>query len=390
MGLMHLLGLHSLYGIGAVRLKNLITHFGDYEAAWLGVDEWEQVLGSGPDYDGLRREWQSIDLPRLYEKFLLSDAKVVTLDDAHYPQLLRTIPEPPYLLFYRGELPGDDTPTLAIIGSRRATPYGREVAGFFAGALGQAGVWVISGMARGIDTVAHRAALAAGGKTIGVLGCGIDIIYPQENRELFAETAANGCIISEYPLGTRPVSRNFPIRNRVISGLSRGVLVVEAGLKSGTQITVDYAKAQGRTIYAVPGSIFSPVSMGTFQLIKEQRAKPVATAQDILVDLHGGTVITQTRLFDDKPAAKAVKQAKKAEKSETAETSEIVKSAAPLSGLGERERRVVEYLTEQRHFNDMIRELGWQSAELASTLTLLELSGFIRRLDGQYYIRSRS
>lgn len=364
MGLKHLLGLHSLSQIGSARLRNLMAYYDDYEAAWQNFDEWPAVLGSGIDYEELRGEWRETDLLALYERFLLSDAKLVTLDDPGYPRLLLDINEPPYLLFYRGELPGADQPTLAIIGSRRATPYGREAAAFFANGLAQAGVWIVGGLARGIDTAAHQAALDAGGKSVGVLGCGIDIVYPRENRRLFEEMAQNGCIISEYPLGMQPLSRNFPMRNRVVSGLSRGVLVVEAAKRSGTQITVDYAQEQGRSIYAVPGSIFSPASVGTLRLIREGLAKPVAAAEDILVDLaverrSEEVSILQKLPFGDEPGL-------------------------PVS---EREREVLDFITEQRHFNDIARELNWNSAELASTLTLLELAGFIKRLDGQYYIR---
>ena len=377
---MHLLGLHCLSQIGTVRLKTLVNYYGDYEAAWQNFDEWPAVLGKGIDYRELREEWRQTDLPNLYESFLLSDSRIVTLDDAKYPRVLTEIEEPPYMLFYRGELPKPQDLTVAIIGSRRATAYGKEAAAYFADGLTRAGVWIVGGMARGIDSAAHRAALNAGGKTIGVLGCGIDIVYPRENHELFAAAAQNGCIISEYPLGMQPLSRNFPMRNRVVSGLSRGVLVVEAGLKSGTQITVDYAGAQGRNIYAVPGSIFSPSSAGTHRLIKEGIAKPAVSAEDILEDFAVGnfaqTAIEQQLPFYNSGAA------------------EQKNSVAPPKGgplpADMQERKLVEFLTEQRHFNDIVRELGWNSADLAGTLTLLELGGFIKRLDGQYYIRRQT
>lgn len=364
MGIMHLLALHSLSDIGSVRLKALLDYFGDAEDAWLNFDEWRQVLGNGPAYATMRQEMQKVDLPALYEQFLRSDAKVVTLTEPHYPKLLREIDEPPYLLFYRGELPGENDLTLAIIGSRKATAYGREAAAYLAGGLAKAGAWIVGGLARGIDTCGHKAALDVGGKTVGVLGCGIDVVYPRENRQLFAEVAASGCIISEYPLGMQPLAKNFPIRNRVISGLSRGVIVVEAGLKSGTQITVDYALEQGKNIYAVPGSIFSPASAGTHRLIKDCGVKPIASAEDVLEDY----------LLTD-GAAMSVQQ--------------TLLSAQTLNLSGD-EQRLFDYLAEQRHFNDIARELGLDSGGLAALLTIGELKGFIKRLDGQYYIRKNT
>lgn len=367
MGLRHLLGLHSLSKIGSARLHLLMEYFGEYEAAWENFDEWPQVLGNGIDYEEIRREREELDLTALYEKFLLSDAKLITVDDASYPKRLLDIPEPPYALFYRGKLPADDDTTVAIVGSRRATAYGKEAAAYFANGFARSGAWVVGGMARGIDSAAHRAALDAGGKTIGVLGCGIDVVYPPENRQLYADAVQNGCIISEYPLGTRPLAMNFPIRNRVISGLSRAVLVVEAGTKSGTQITVDYAKLQKRRIYAVPGSIFSVASVGTLRLIKSGVANVAVNARDILDDLD--TV--------------AVTEAEQSEQL----SFELAPAARPLPD-DPLERKIVEFVTEQRHFNDIARELGLNAADLAGALTLLEISGFIKRLDGQYYIRS--
>lgn len=369
MGLRHLLGLHSLTKIGSARLHTLMAYFGEYEAAWENFDEWRQVLGNGIDYEEIRRERRAVDLTALYEKFLLSDSKLITVDDAAYPKRLLNIPEPPYALFYRGELPADDDTAVAIVGSRRATAYGKEAAAYFANGLAQSGAWVIGGMARGIDSAAHRAALDAGGKTVGVLGCGIDVVYPPENRQLFADAIQNGCIISEYPLGTPPLAMNFPMRNRVISGLSQAVLVVEAGMKSGTQITVDYAKVQKRRIYAVPGSIFSVASVGTLRLIKNGVADVAASAKDILDDLAQEAARTP---------------------SEPEQLSfEIAPAARPLPD-DPLERKIVEFVTEQKHFNDIARELSINAADLAGTLTLLEISGFIKRLDGQYYIRSES
>lgn len=404
MGIRHLLGMHSLSRIGSARLYALMDYFGEYEAAWDNFDMWPDVLGPGIDYAQLKREWKQTDLTALYEKFLLSDAKLLTVDDPMYPRRLRGIPDAPYAMFYRGELPQDEDMVVAIVGSRRATAYGREAAAYFAGGLAQSGAWVVGGMARGIDSAAHRAALDAGGKTIGILGCGIDVVYPPENIELYEAAAQNGCLISEYPMGMKPLGRNFPMRNRVISGLADAVLVVEAGAKSGTQITVDYAAMQGRRIYAVPGSIFSQFSAGTIALIRSGRAAIASSAVDILADLAADRGesqsstsgrITARSAAGRKPDATrqlAFNTAGQMELADINAAREKYTAARPVNKplpAGEKERRVVEFVTEQKHFNDISRELGIAAPELAGLLTLMEIDGFIKRLDGQYYIRSQ-
>lgn len=368
MGLAHLLALHSLSDIGSVRLAALLDYFdGNAEMAWLTPDEWPaalQGLISAAALQSLQRERFQVDVMALYEKFLRSDAKVVTRLDSHYPKLLASIKDAPYLLFYRGQLPSENDLCIAVIGSRKATAYGREAARFLADGLVKAGAWVVSGLARGIDSASHQAALAAGGKTLGVLGCGIDIVYPRENRQLFAEMAEKGCIISEYPLGMQPLSKNFPVRNRLVSGLSQGVIVVEAGLKSGTQITVNYALEQNRNIYAVPGSIFSPSSQGPLDLIQKCGVKLVMTAADVLEDYHAGSqygapVVSQQPLLFNMPPS-------------------------DLSAEAERLWRALE---EQRHFNELLGLLNMDAAELGALLTECELDGWIERLEGQYFIR---
>lgn len=405
MGIMHLLGMHSLSKIGSARLFALMEAFGDYEAAWENFDEWPRILGINVDYAELKREYNRVDVEALYENFLLSDAKLVTVNDPGYPERLRNIPDPPYALFYRGELPAEDETAVAIVGSRRATAYGREAAAYFANGLAKCGTWVVGGMARGIDSAAHQAALDAGGKTLGVLGCGIDVVYPPENAQLYQAAVANGCLVSEYPMGMKPLGRNFPIRNRVISGFSDAVLVVEAGTHSGTQITVNYAELQGRQIYAVPGSIFSQFSSGTNGLIRSGKAAIAGSAADILADLteaaengkpHAGQNIEKK--YDKKKYEK--KYDKRYEKEAVKKTDTAPKqlafgdlsAALPQMPLpqDEQSRRLVEFVTEQKHFNDIARELDMAAPELAGVLTLLEIDGFIKRLDGQYYIRSQT
>lgn len=378
MGIAHLLALHSLPEIGNVRLAALLDYFGGAEEAWQNPQEWPQALPrhfSGAALAQLQQEMSQVDPMAVYERFLLADAKLVTLPEPHYPRLLAQIADPPYLLFYRGQLPQPEDLALAIVGSRRATSYGREAAGFLAGGLARAGAWIVAGLARGIDTAAHRAVLQAGGKTLGVLGCGIDVVYPRENRPLFQQMPERGCIVTEYPLGMQPLAKNFPIRNRIISGLSRGVIVVEAGLKSGTQITVNYALDQGRSLYAVPGSIFSPFSQGTFALLKNLGVKPVARPEDVLEDFRPGAgrpVSVQPQLFSPDSSASLPKAA----------------SEEPPPGLDAQERKIWRALAgERRHFNDLAAELAISAGELSAKLTMCELKGLVQRTDGQYYSR---
>ena len=213
---------------------------------------------------------------------------IVTLADPEYPQALLEIPDPPALLYVRGRLELLNRPALAIVGSRNATPQGIQNAEGFAGALADAGLLIASGLALGIDGAAHRGALAAGGDTVAFIGTGIDRIYPARNRELALAIGTRGAIISEFPIGTPVAAANFPRRNRLISGFSRGVLVIEAAVESGSLITARLAGEQGREVFAIPGSIHSPQSRGCHKLIK-QGAKLVETAQDVLEELRWGS-----------------------------------------------------------------------------------------------------
>ncbi|MEP6943301.1 MAG: DNA-processing protein DprA [Betaproteobacteria bacterium] len=210
---------------------------------------------------------------------------LIAWDDAHYPQALLTITDPPPVLFYRGDPELLNRPALAIVGSRNATAQGRETAEAFATALSAAGLTIVSGLALGIDAAAHRGGLAAAGRSLAVVGTGIDRVYPARNRDLAHRLAEQGGIVSEFSLGTPPLPGNFPRRNRLISGLARGVLVIEATLASGSLITARFAAEQGRDVFAIPGSIHSPFSKGSHRLIKDG-AKLVESAQDVLEEWH--------------------------------------------------------------------------------------------------------
>lgn len=218
------------------------------------------------------------------KKAHLAKAAIITLLDTAFPQLLREIYDPPLALYVKGSLPQDMSRSLSIVGSRRATHYGQLVTERISRDLVACGFLIVSGLARGIDTIAHRSALASAGETIAVLGCGLDIAYPPENKNLMEQIANQGAVLSEFPFGTEPHKMNFPIRNRIISGISAGVLIIEAGEKSGALITANCALEQGREVLAIPGNIYSPTSRGTNQLIK-QGARLVEGVEDILEEL---------------------------------------------------------------------------------------------------------
>jgi DNA processing protein len=266
----HWIGLKAVAGIGNVTFRRLLERF----------DAPEAVLSAQPSSlaaikgvtstvlesirQGAWRRFAEQECTRLAS----SGARIVTFTSADYPKSLFEIPDPPPFLNVCGQLRSHET-SVAIVGSRRATSYGLMATNRLAEELAAHGITVISGMARGVDTAAHKGALAAGGRTIGVLGCGVDKIYPPENRGLFQEMGQKGCLLSEFPLGTLPLAENFPRRNRIISGLSHGVLVVEAAENSGSLITAQYALEHGRDVFAVPGSIAFASSRGSNRLIKQ-------------------------------------------------------------------------------------------------------------------------
>lgn len=277
--------------IGNARMKSLLTYFGSAKAVWQA--DQQELRASGCIDEAICNNLyfyrEKIDINSLQTKWAQQNIKICSIDEANYPTLLRHIINPPLILYYRGKLPVTDN-LIAVVGSRQASAYGKNVAQMLAGELTAAGFVVISGAARGIDTAAHQGALTHG-STMAVLGSGVDICYPPENAKLLARIADEGAVISEYPPGTQPHPSQFPARNRIISGLSRGVIIVEASAKSGALITADFALEQGRDVFAVPGSIFSDYSKGTHILIK-QGAKLVETVTDILEEYGAETPAT--------------------------------------------------------------------------------------------------
>jgi DNA processing protein len=282
--------------------------------------------------------------------------RVVVLGDEAYPPLLREIIDPPLALHYRGDLSLLLRPAVAIVGSRRASPYGVNAASQLAREIAGAGIVIVSGGARGIDAAAHHAALEARGATIAVLGTGIDVVYPKANRGLFRCIEERGLIVSEFPPGTPPKPENFPMRNRVISGLARGTVVVEATTRSGSLITARMAVEQGRDVFAVPGPVFSAKSEGTHRLI-QSGAKLVHDANDILEEFPGGFRVTQTTAEEPEPPLRDV--------------------LAVLS------------MDDGTHVDTVATRVGRTPALVAELLLQLELEGWIRALPGARYVRVR-
>lgn len=345
-------------GIGAARLAALLELCGSVEAAWHApLDVLRQAGLDRRSLENLLAARRQIDPAAELERVRQAGVQVLTWDDADYPANLRPLPQAPPVLYVRGRLTPQDELAVALVGTRRASAYGRQVAERLARELARHGVTVVSGLALGIDAVAHQAALDAGGRTLAVLGSGVDQIYPARNRSLALRMVEQGAIISEYPLGTRPEAANFPPRNRIISGLSLAVVVVEAGERSGALITADFAVEQGRDVYAVPGSIFSPNSVGCNRLI-QQGAYPLLSVDDLLEQLH--------------VERRAAQQ-------------ETRRQIPPEPG----EERLLRHLDhEPRHVDEIVRAAAMSPAEVNSLLTVMELKGLVRQVAPLRYVRA--
>lgn len=290
--------------------------------------------------------------------FAKSGARLISILSAEYPRLLLQIDDPPPYLYVKGDLVPDEL-AVAVVGSRRASRYGLMVTEKFSRELAEQGVTIVSGLARGVDTAAHSGALVGGGRTIGVLGCGIDVVYPAENAKLYAEIESSGAVISEFPMGTAPLAENFPRRNRIVSGLSTGVLVVEAAEGSGSLITARLALDQGRDVFAVPGNINSAVSRGTNILIRDG-AKLVLSVEDI---------------FDELPVRKRSTPA------------QVPKG--PFPGLSPDERLVWDAVVDEPlHIDEITFKSKLTAGEVSAILLRLELKGAVTQLPGMVYAAS--
>ncbi|MAF20628.1 MAG: DNA-protecting protein DprA [Parcubacteria group bacterium] len=274
--------------IGPIGFKKLLAHFKSLENAWsAGINEFSQAGLNKSTIEQIRKQRPQINPDWEMEKLAKHQINLITIQDKNYPKLLKEIYAPPAVLYIRGALQKIDQPSLSIVGTRRLSSYGRQITPLITTDLVKAGLVIISGLAKGIDALAHQAALKAKGQTIAVLGSGVDksSIYPAVNKSLAEQISQNGALISEFPMGTAPLAQNFPQRNRIVAGLSPGILVIEAPVRSGALITAKDALEQNREIFAIPGHILSQNSIGPNNLIK-MGAKLVSQANDILQELN--------------------------------------------------------------------------------------------------------
>ena len=361
------LGLRSIPGVGLVLSQRLLQRLGGPAAVFqASFHDLTAVKGITPAMAQTIvgfRDWDKLEesLARLTGLGM----EMITRDDPRFPARLKEIPYPPPFLFIKGTLTPEDGLAVAMVGTRGASYYGLKAGRRLAGALAARGVTVVSGLARGIDTAAHQGALEMSGRTLAVLGCGLDVIYPPENHKLYQEIPEHGALISEFPLGAPPEARNFPIRNRIISGLALGVVVVEAGVKSGTAITVRYALDQGREVMAVPGPIDSPTSAGPHRLIQEG-AKLVQDVEDILQELPVRRK-GPGPLFAPAAAGRVA---------ESADTIRPAPEDPLLPLLG----------SEPVQLEELVRTSHLPAKDVLTRLTLLELQGLVKELPGKCYV----
>ncbi len=350
-------GFNLVKGIGAVRMQQLVDYFGDVQRAWFAP--FEVLRETGLSEKICRRIVEvrgELNLESYINRIQSLGIQILIRSDADYPRYLKEIAQPPPVLYVRGDLQVEDDWSVAIVGTRRVTHYGSQIAERFAKRLAEHNITVVSGLARGVDGIAHQAALNAGGRTLAVLGCGVDIIYPPEHRKLAEQIICHGAVISDYPPGTPPESTNFPPRNRIISGLSRAVIVIEAGVKSGALITADFAADQGRDVYAVPGNINSIQSKGTNKLI-QNGAKPIIDIGDLLTDL-------EVELIQEHQEFRRITPENQSERI----LYEVI-NEAPL------------------HIDEIIYQSSLPVTEVTAVLTVMELKGMVKHIGGMKYVK---
>jgi DNA processing protein len=341
--------------IGPARIERLLQTFGSLSVAWSAPQADLRMALEPRSLSELLAARSRIDPAGELARLARSGIRAVHPGHPSYPRLLAEISGRPSVLYVRGELaPADDT-SIAIVGTRRATPYGRQSAERIAAELAQAGVTVVSGLARGVDAAAHRAALEAGGRTIAVLGSGPDVIYPTEHRRLAEQILESGAILSELPPGAKPDAQNFPARNRIVSGMTLGTTIIEAPSRSGALITASFAADQGREVFVIPGSIFAQTAEGTNALLRDG-ARLVRDGADILEDLGlagvSGPVLTQSQM-----------------------------------SLDENERRLLAALgKEARHIDELAEEAELPAATVSALMLTMELKGLVRNHGAQYYV----
>lgn len=365
------LRLHLCEEVGPIRFSNLLRELGDIDAvlsAGAGRLKGVKQVGETVTSNILRGREES-DVAGEIELARRHGVRILCLADEDYPPALRAIPDPPPCLYVQGEIKRDDALALAIVGTRRCSHYGREQAERFGALAANAGLTVVSGMARGVDTCAHNGALAAGGRTIAVLGCGLCHLYPPESVELARQIVEHGAIVSELPMRVAPDAKNFPPRNRIVAGLALGVLVVEAPLRSGALISARLATEYNREVFAVPGRVDTPHAEGCHQLIKIGGAKLVAGLPDILEELGEAGTTLMEQLRSEEPASP--------------------RPAGVLAALNDNEKAVLATLgAEPLTIEDICERCELPPQRVAATLTGLQLKGAVRRVEGDSYRRA--
>ena len=353
------LALNQVKGIGPARFRLLLDAFGTAEMAWRAdARDWREAGLDARTLASLERQRRRIDPDAELERLVRLRVQAVRVVDPGYPRLLREIPQPPPVLYVRGTLTTEDEWAVAIVGTRRASTYGRQVTERLATELAAQRISVVSGLARGIDTVAHSAALAAGGRTIAVLGCGPDLVYPPENAKLAARIVEQGALVTEFPPGTQPEAGNFPARNRIISGITLAVLVTEAPEDSGAMITARFAGEHGRDVFAVPGNITNRGSTGANRLIQDG-ARLVLDISDVLTGLNLHLVPQQLELREE----------------------------LPTNATEARLVALLDAAHEPQHIDDLCHTSGLPVAEVSGALIMLELKGLVRLAGPMTYAR---
>ena len=351
---------HRIPGIGRVRYQALLGRFGSLADAWnAGPTDLRSAGLEDRIVRAITAERTNIDPDSELECLEKHNTRALTWNDDAYPALLKEVDDAPPVLYVRGDISLIDEWAVSVVGTRRPTPYGRQVAEEISYQLASHRICIVSGLARGVDAVAHRAAIQAGGRTVAVLACGLDIVYPPEHSKLAREIMEQGALISDYPLGTQPRGDYFPRRNRIMSGISLGVLVVEGDVKSGALITARLALDQNRDVFAIPGSIFSPQSRGTNACIQKGEAKLVQTVEDVLEELNLTMVPHQIEMQELMPA--------------TDTESDLLRHISK----------------EPIHIDEVCRQSGLPVSTVSSILAMMELKGLIKQMGPMAYVRAR-
>ena len=388
----NLIHLNLIPGIGNHTIRRLLAAFGSAEKSVAATsEELAQIDGLTPDVrqqliDGRSRAPLAQEL-QLIEQH---QCHIVTINDDAYPSLLKQIDDPPALLYVIGEFPLQDAPSIAIVGSRSPTEYGKTISQQLSHQLAERGITVVSGFARGIDTCVHRGALEAGGRTVAVFGSGLSIIYPETNRTLATEITESGALISEFPMTMPPRGKNFPRRNRVISGLTLGTLVVEASERSGSLITARHAAEQGREVFAVPGQIFSGMSRGTHSLIN-QGATLINSVDDLLDALPqdytgslGGELPEPTRQL---PVSNQPGRARPQSVEKRSTPASQPKAKVDLNLTPDEQTVLSAMETDSVHIDEITRVTQLPIGKVSSLLVMLELKGIVQQLPGKQFIK---